>query len=93
MKPEYNLDPKYRVTMLTRREWTKGTGAPPSVKGLFWFTDGSMMGVRVGDGVYGQSVRRRLSFPLGRYKTVFQAEIFAILACAYEIQNLNRPEK
>jgi ribonuclease HI len=51
------------------------------------------MGMRAGSGVYGQPVRRRLSFPLGRYTTVFQAEIFAILACAYEIQNLNRPEK
>ena len=44
-------------------------------------------------GVYGQSVGRRLSFFLGRYATVFQAEIYAILACAYEIQSQNRPEK
>jgi hypothetical protein len=34
-----------------------------------------------GAGVYGQSVRKRLSFSLGRYTTVFQAEIYAILAC------------
>jgi len=46
-----------------------------------------------GAGVYGQSVGRRLSFSLGRYATVFQAEIYAILACAYEIQSQNRPEK
>jgi len=44
-------------------------------------------------GVYGQLVRRRLSFPLGRYTTIFQAEIYAILACSYEIQSQNRPEK
>jgi hypothetical protein len=37
-------------------------------------------------GVYGQSVGRRLSFSLGRYVTVFQAEICAFLACVYEIQ-------
>jgi len=36
-------------------------------------------------GVFGQSVRRRLSFSLGRYTTVFHAEIYAILACVYEI--------
>jgi ribonuclease HI len=44
-------------------------------------------------GVYGQSVGRRLSFSLGRYATVFQAEIYAILACAHEIQFQGRPEK
>jgi len=32
-----------RVTMLTREDWTKGTGAPPGIKGLVWFTDGSRM--------------------------------------------------
>ena len=46
-----------------------------------------------GAGVFGESVRRRLSFFLGRYTTVFQAEIYAILACVYEIQSQNRPEK
>jgi hypothetical protein len=44
-------------------------------------------------GVYGQSVGRRLSFPLGRYVRVFQAEIYAVLTSAYEIQFQNRPEK
>jgi ribonuclease HI len=44
-------------------------------------------------GVYGQSGERRLSFSLGRYATVFQAEIYAILACAHEIQSQKRLEK
>jgi len=44
-------------------------------------------------GVYGQSVGRRLSFSLGGYATVFQAEIYAILACAYATQLQNRLEK
>jgi len=46
-----------------------------------------------GTGVYGQSVGRRLSFSVGRYATVFHAEIHAILACAYEIQSQRGPEK
>jgi hypothetical protein len=46
-----------------------------------------------GAGEYGQSVGRRLSFSLGRHETVFQAEIYAILACVYEIQLQNRSEK
>jgi hypothetical protein len=36
---------------------------------------------------------RRLSISLGEYAAVFQAEIYAILPCAYEIQMNNRPEK
>jgi len=92
MRPVFNLEPKYRVTMLTREDWTRGSGPPPEIKGLVWYTDGSRM-EGTGAGVYGQSVKRRLSFPLGRYTTVFQAEIYAILACVHEIQLQNRPEK
>jgi len=91
MRPVFNLEPKYRVTMLTREDWTNGTGAPPAVKGLVWFTDGSKMREGTRAGVYGQSVGRRLSFPLGRYATVFQAEIYA--GCVHEIQTQNRSEK
>jgi hypothetical protein len=76
--------------MLTRDDWTKGQGAPPEVKGLVWFTDGSKIKGGTGAGVYGQSLKRRLSFSLGKYATVFQAEICAILACAHEIQSQNR---
>ena len=71
MRPVYNLEPKYRVTMLAREEWTRSPGTPPAVKGLAWYTDGSRTGV----GVYGQSVNRRLSIPLGKHATVFQAEV------------------
>jgi len=79
--------------MLTREEWNKGIGAPHVVKGLVWFTGGSKINEGTGAGYYGKSVGRRLSFYLGRYVTVFQAEIYAILACVYNIQFQNRPEK
>jgi hypothetical protein len=46
-----------------------------------------------GAGVYGQSLGRRLSIFLGKYATVFQAEVYAILTSVYEIQTLVRPEK
>jgi hypothetical protein len=94
MRPACNFEPKYRVTLLTREEWTKGTGPPPVVKGLVWYTDGRrMQDGRTGAGVYGQSEGRRLSISLGKYVTVFQAEIYAILACVCEIQNRGRSEK
>jgi ribonuclease HI len=93
MRSAFNLEPRYRVTMLMRDDWTKGQGATPEVKGLVWFTDGSKMKGGTGAGVYGQSLRRRLSFSLEKYATVFQAEIYAILACAHEIQSQNRSER
>jgi len=33
MRPVFNLEPKYRVTLWTREEWTRGPGTPV-VKGL-----------------------------------------------------------
>jgi hypothetical protein len=72
---------------------TKGTGVPPAVKGLVWFRDGSKTREGTRAGVYRQAVGRRLNISLGIYVTVFQAKIFAILACVYKIQFQNRPEK
>jgi hypothetical protein len=87
MRPAYNFEPKYRVTMLTREEWTKEPGSPRSGKGLVWYTDGSRMQEEgAGCGVYEQSLGRRLSMSVGKYVTVFQAKIYAVLACAYETQ-------
>jgi len=34
MRSAYNFEPKYRVTMLTRGEWTRGTRTSPVVSGL-----------------------------------------------------------
>jgi len=33
MRPAFNLEHKYRVTMLTREDWTGGTGGPPVAVG------------------------------------------------------------
>jgi len=93
IRPAFNLEPKYRVTTLTREDWTKRTDAPPAVKGLVWFTCGSKTRKGTGVGVYGRAVGRRFSFTLGRYATVFQAEIYCILTFVYEIQFQNRSEK
>jgi ribonuclease HI len=79
--------------MLATEEWTRDPGTPPVVKGLVWFTDGSRTREGTGAGVCGQSVNRKLSIPLGKHATVFQAEVYAILACAQEIEAQDRPEK
>ena len=53
------------------------------VKGLIWFTDGSRTVEGTGAGVCEQSVDRRLSISLGKHATVFQAEVYAILASVH----------
>jgi hypothetical protein len=45
MKPAYNFELKYMVTILTRDAGTKGTGTSV-FKGLVWITDGSKVRVR-----------------------------------------------
>jgi hypothetical protein len=52
MRPAFNFEPKYSVTMLTTEDWTRGTGTPPVIKGLVWFTDGSRMKEGTEAGVY-----------------------------------------
>jgi hypothetical protein len=79
--------------MLAREECTRGPRTPPAVKGLVWYTDGSRTAEGTGAGVYGQSVYRRLSISLGKHATVFQAEVYVILACVHEIETHGRPEK
>ena len=79
--------------MLAREEWTRSPRTPPVVKGLVWYTDGSRTAEGTGAGVCGQSANRRLSIPLGKHATVFQAEVYAILACAHEIEAQDWPEK
>jgi len=79
--------------MLIRGEWARGRGNPLAVKGLVWLTDRSrtLEGNRAG--FHGKSVGRRLSISLGKHATVFQAEVYAILACVQESENQERPEK
>jgi len=78
MKSVFNVEPKYWVTLLTR-----GPGNPPAVNGIVWFTDGSRTVEGTGAGVYGQSADKKLSISLGKHATVFQAEVYAILACVH----------
>jgi hypothetical protein len=56
--------------------------------GLIWYTDGSKTNKGTGAGVYCPGTRRKLSFSLGQYTAVFQAEVYAIETCA--VENLDR---
>jgi len=51
---------------------------------LIWFTDSSRANSVTGSGIFGFRPNRSFSFPLGKFATVFQTEIYAILQCAHE---------
>jgi hypothetical protein len=88
MKPAFNLKCKYRVTMLTREEWTREQATPVRL------TDGSRTTEGTGAGWSLWKIFWKKAQDLSRKDaTVFQAEVYAILACAYEIQTNDRPEK
>jgi ribonuclease HI len=51
---------------------------------LIWFTDGSRADSGTGSGIYGIRPNKSFSFALGKFATVCQSEIYAILQCAFE---------
>jgi len=51
---------------------------------LIWFTDRSRANSRTGSDIFGLRPKRSLSLPSGKFATVFQTEIYAILQCACE---------
>jgi hypothetical protein len=80
----------FTIRIPDRSEWKEGF-EPDRKGGLIWYTDGSKTNKGTGAGVYCYGTRRRLSFSLGRYTTVFQAEVYATKACADE--NIDRNYK
>jgi len=58
---------------------------------LIWFTDGCRVNSGTGSRIFGLRPNRSFNFPLGKFTTVFQSEIYAILQCACE--NIRRAYK
>ena len=53
---------------------------------MIWFTDGSRNDFGTGSGIYGLKPNKSYSFSLGKYASVFQTEIYAILICYTKIK-------
>jgi hypothetical protein len=79
--PIYNYS-KYFNVVIDAEYWRKKTPSFPEDV-LVWYTDGSRADSGTGSGMQGSRPNRGYRFPLGKYATVFQAEIYAILQCAY----------
>lgn len=84
MVPKHVFDKSFAIQTPTREEWLENKEMLQKFNGLIWYTDGSKMEEATAASIYGQSPKTKLRFPLGEFATVFQAEIYAILACAGE---------
>jgi hypothetical protein len=90
MIPRHVYDKPFTIRLPERSEWKEGF-EPDRMGGLIWFTDSSKTNKGTGAGVCCYGTRRKLSFSLGQYMTVFQAEVYAIKACA--VENIDRNYK
>jgi hypothetical protein len=77
----YSFAKKFTVTYPDLSEWKKRNIQSLS-KGPVWFTEGSKTSSGTGGCVFGG--KTRLVFSLGAFATVFQAEVFAIMAANCE---------
>lgn len=79
MENRMNLDIPYNVVETNRQVWESG-GPNISPGSIIFYTDGSKMNDKTGAGITGPGID--ISIPMGRWTTVFLAEIYAILECA-----------
>ena len=80
--PVYQYSKTYKVTIDVGCWRNKDTKFPEDA--LVWFSDGSRTDSGTGASINGVRPNRSLSFSLGKFTSVFQTEIYAIIQCAYE---------
>jgi hypothetical protein len=76
------FDRKYLVKYPSREIWLSEAEAFLSSDGLKFYTDGSLFEGRWDSGVFSEELDLKASFALGTFATVFQAEVYAIVACS-----------
>ncbi|XP_055714248.1 uncharacterized protein LOC129808495 [Phlebotomus papatasi] len=90
MTPSYRIDKPFNVLIAEASEWQSIHNSIEQ-SALVWYTDGSKMDDSSGAGVFRLRPKFKLHIPMGKYATVFQAEITAIWVCILE--NLRRQYK
>ena len=95
MVPKDRVDKKFifkknfEVVVPSRERWNNVTciDTPPNTVNCF--TDGSLLKGKAGAGVHIETEGETFSanFPLGTYVSVFQSEVYALLACARELHH------
>jgi ribonuclease HI len=76
---EIETEPRFDIIIPDRKDWVNGLN-PVEEDSLVFYTDGSRKDGSTGGGIFGPGIRAW--FPMGTMATVFEAEVFAIDACA-----------
>jgi hypothetical protein len=82
MLPLEVFDRKYLLEYPSREIWLSEAEAWLPSDGLKFYTNGSLFEGRAGSGVFSEELDLKASFALGTFATVFQAEVYAIMACS-----------
>lgn len=82
MGAEFSFCKSFSVSVKSRQDWDGKPSPRSDDRQLVCYTDGSLINGNSGYGVYCPSPQIAISASLGKYCTVFQAEIMAITACA-----------
>ena len=76
MTPRYVFNRNFNIDIIDRQRWVENDIVLPN-DAIVWYTDGSKM-QNGGCGAFEVSSNQRISTSLGKYVTVFQAEVYAI---------------
>ena len=76
------FDRGFAVKFPSREFWMNQAENATLSNEITCYTDGSFCDNRSGAGVFSESLNLKESYSLGAYTTVFQAEVYAILACS-----------
>uniref|UniRef100_A0A0K8UJZ2 RNase H type-1 domain-containing protein n=1 Tax=Bactrocera latifrons TaxID=174628 RepID=A0A0K8UJZ2_BACLA len=75
-----NFTKKFKITLGNKADWSDSAlELLLRDSSIRWYTDGSKTSEGIGAGVAGP--RAKLSIPMGRFPSIFQAEVFAISRC------------
>jgi ribonuclease HI len=73
---------KFSVDFTTSEDWSTERVDLVAPDGLVSFTDGSLCKGKAGASIFSDILNVRESYALGSHATVFQSEVYAILACS-----------
>ncbi len=89
--PTFRFDKSFRVNIPKREDWSSLSNIFTE-DALSWYTDGSLTQLS-GAGYHCSQLQHNESIPLGKYASVFQAEVTGILNSCTEIIKRNRFER
>jgi ribonuclease HI len=76
---------RFKCEVPPRKNWESFRRTNESIDTITCYTDGSLKEDIAGAGAYVKALNYKLSVPLGKGTSVFQAEVYAILKVVYEL--------